>query len=87
MELLKGEENDMAKDYLTDEQVEMEISRLLQSDAVQLAKKEIRIKYKRRQYMYQLRNMEKRGKMLQADGITTENMEERLFGGSLEDCE
>jgi hypothetical protein len=65
----------------------MEISRLLQSDAVQLAKKEIRIKYKRRQYMYQLRNMEKRGKKLQADGITTENMEERLFGGSLDDCE
>ena len=77
----------MAKDFLTDEQVEMEISRLLQSDAVQLAKKEIRIKYKRRQYMYQLRNMEKRGKKLQSDGITTENMEERLFGGSLDDCE
>ena len=70
----------MAKDFLTDEQVEMEISRLLQSDAVQLAKKEIRIKYKRRQYLYQLRNMEKRGKQLQKDGITIENMEEVLFG-------
>jgi hypothetical protein len=77
----------MVKDFLTDEQVEMEISRLLKSDAVQLAKKEIRIKYKRRQYMYQLRNMEKRGKKLQADGITSENIEERLFGGSLEDGE
>lgn len=77
----------MAKDFLTDEQVEMEISRLLKSDAVQLAKKEIRIKYKRRQYMYQLRNMEKRGKKLQADGITSENIEERLFGCSLEDGE
>lgn len=70
----------MAKDFLTDDQVEMEISRLLNSDAVQLAKKEIRIKYKRRQYMYQLRNMEKRGKQLKADGITMENMEEKLFG-------
>ena len=70
----------MAKDFLTDEQVEMEISRLLQSDAVQLAKKEIRIKYKRRQYLYQLRNMEKRGKQLKAEGITMENMEEVLFG-------
>ena len=70
----------MAKDFLTDEQVEMEISRLLQSDAVQLAKKEIRIKYKRRQYLYQLRNMEKRGKQLLKDGITMENMEEVLFG-------
>lgn len=70
----------MAKDFMTDEQVEMEISRLLRSDAVQLAKKEIRIKYKRRQYMYQLRNMEKRGKQLKSDGITLENMEEMLFG-------
>lgn len=29
----------MAKDFLTDEQVEMEIERLLNSDAVKLAKK------------------------------------------------
>jgi hypothetical protein len=70
----------MAKDFMTDEQVELEISRLLRSDAVQLAKKEIRIKYKRRQYMYQLRNMEKRGKHLKAEGITLDNMEELLFG-------
>lgn len=70
----------MAKDFLTDEQVELEISRLLQSEAVQLAKREIRIKYKRRQYMYQLRNMEKRGKQLKADGITLDNIESKLFG-------
>lgn len=70
----------MAKDWLTDEQVEIEIDRLLHSEAVQLAKKEIRIKYKRRQYMYQLRNMEKRGKQLKADGVTLENMEAKLFG-------
>lgn len=75
----------MAKDFMTDEQVEMEISRLLCSDAVQLAKKEIRIKYKRRQYMYQLRNMEKRGKQLKADGITMENIERKLFGEFPED--
>ena len=73
----------MAKDFLTDEQVEMEISRLLKSDAVQLAKKEIRIKYKRRQYMYQLRNMEKRGKQLKADGVTMDNIESKLFGEML----
>ena len=70
----------MAKDFMTDEQVEIEITRLLRSDAVQLAKKEIRIKYKRRQYMYQLRNLEKRGKQLKSEGITPENMEEKLFG-------
>jgi hypothetical protein len=75
----------MAKDFMTDEQVEMEIIRLLRSDAVQLAKKEIRIKYKRRQYMYQLRNMEKRGKQLKSDGITLENMEQMLFGTMPED--
>ena len=69
----------MARDILTDEQVEMEIKRLLETEEVQLAKKEIRIKYKRRQYMYQLRNMEKRGKQLMADGVTLENMESVLF--------
>lgn len=70
----------MAKDLLTDEQVEMEIERLLHSNEVLLAKKEIRIKNKRRQYMYQLRSMEKRGKQLAADGITLKNIEKRLFG-------
>ncbi len=77
----------MGKEFLTDEQVELEISRLLHSDAVQLAKREIRIKYKRRQYMYQLRNMEKRGQKLKAEGITLENMEEKLFGFIPEDEE
>lgn len=77
----------MAKDWMTDEQVEQEIDRLLHSEDVQLAKKEIRIKYKRRQYMYQLRNMEKRGKQLRNDGITIENMERRLFGDILQEEE
>ena len=76
----------MAKDFFTDEQVEIEIDRLLHSEAVQLAKKEMRIKYKRRQYMYQLRNMEKRGKQLLEDGIDADNIEERLFG-AIPDCE
>lgn len=75
----------MAKDFLTDEQVEQEISRLLSSADVQLAKKEVRIKYKRRQYMYQLRNMEKRGKQLRKDGVTMENIEAKLFGGVLDE--
>lgn len=75
----------MAKDLLTDEQVELEIARLLNSDAVKLAKKETRIKLRRRQYMYGLRSMEKRGKQLQKDGITLENIEEKLFGGSVDE--
>lgn len=62
----------MAKTILTDEQVEKEIERLLESPLVKLAKKEMRIKYKRRQYLYTLRNYEKRGRELKAAGITIE---------------
>lgn len=46
---------------LTDMQVEKEIERLTKSDAVKLARQERRIKYRRRQYLYQLRDLEKRG--------------------------
>lgn len=70
----------MAKDHLTDFQVEQEIERLLASEDVKLAKKEQRILYKRRQYMYGLRNLEKRGKQLAKEGVTMENMESVLFG-------
>jgi len=70
----------MAKEILTDEMVELEIERLWGSEEVKLAKKEMNIKYKRRQYMYQLRCLEKRGKQLMAEGITMDNIESRLFG-------
>ena len=61
---------------MTDEQVELEIERLSESPAVMLAKQEQRIKYRRRQYMYQLRYFEKRGKELMAQGITLDNLAE-----------
>ena len=70
----------MSREILTDEQVEIEIERLLNSDDVKLAKKETRIKLRRRQYMYSLRTMEKRGKELAKQGITLDNIEEELFG-------
>lgn len=70
----------MSRECLTDMEVELEIERLLNSDEVALAKKEVRIKNKRRQYMYSLRTMEKRGKELANQGITLENMEDKLFG-------
>lgn len=73
----------MAKDIFTDEEVEIEIERLLNSEDVQLAKAEARIKYRRRQYMYTLRSYERRGKQLAADGVTLENIETVLFGGKL----
>ena len=62
----------MARETLTDEQVEQEIERLLDNKHVQLAKKEQRIRYRRRQYLYQLRNLEKHGKELEESGITDE---------------
>lgn len=77
----------MAKDFLTDAQVEMEIERLNSSPDVQLARREQRLLYKRRQYMYQLRNYEKRGKQLAEQGITMGNIADALFSNAVEVCE
>lgn len=65
----------MATNWLTDEAVEAEITRLQESDFVKLARKELRLKYKRRQILYNLRNLDKRGKELAKAGITPENIE------------
>lgn len=70
---------------MTDEQVEMEIQNLRDSDNVKLAQREQRIKYKRRQYLYQLRYYEKRGKQLLNAGATLENLEEFLYGEVIEE--
>lgn len=56
--------------FLTDEQVESEIARLTKTDAVKLARREQRVKYLRRQVLYSLRVLEKRGKQLMAQGVT-----------------
>lgn len=71
----------MAKktDFTTDEAVEAEIARLKSSPYVMLAKKEEAIRYKRRQYMYKLRAYEKKGKQLEADGVTLESLEMLRF--------
>jgi hypothetical protein len=63
------------KDVLTDEQVEKEIERLLESPLVKLAKKDEIIRYRRRQYLYKLRGYEKKGKELASAGITMEILE------------
>ncbi|WP_443723072.1 hypothetical protein [Ruminococcus callidus] len=70
---------------MTDEQVEMEIQNLRDSDNVKLAQREQRIKYKRRQYLYQLRHYEKRGTQLAELGATLENLEEFLYGEVIEE--
>lgn len=62
----------MAKGFLTDEQVEAEIERLNASEAVALARRKARLEYRRRQYLYQLRDLEKKGKALMKAGITRE---------------
>ena len=64
------------KQRMTDEMVEEEIIRLQQSHHVKLARKEERVRNARRQYMYTLRMYEKKGKQLEADGITMETLEE-----------
>lgn len=63
------------KDYLTDEQVEREIERLQDSPLVALARKEARLRYRRRQTLYNLRNLEKKGEELTKAGITMEILE------------
>ena len=68
------------KEVFTDEMVEEEIVRLLNSPYVKLAKKEEATRNKRRQYMYCLRVYEKKGKQLEADGVTMESLYEMSNG-------
>lgn len=63
----------MTKDILTDEDVELEIERLKNSEAVILAQAERKFKYRRRQYLYTLRWYEKRGNQLMAQGMTPDD--------------
>ena len=72
------------REFITDEMVEEEIRRLQKSPYVKLARKEERIRYARRQYLYTLRMYEKKGKQLEANGITMEALES-LVGGEEDD--
>ena len=66
----------MAKEFMSDEMVEEEILRLQNSPLVKLARREEAIRNRRRQYMYQLRMYEKKGKALEAQGITMEELDD-----------
>ena len=66
----------MAREFMSDEMVEEEILRLHNSPLVRLARREEAVRNRRRQYMYQLRMYEKKGKALEAQGITLEELEE-----------
>lgn len=65
----------MARKYLTDAEVETEIERLTHTPEVKIARREQRIKYRRRQALYTLRALEKRGAELIAAGITMEMLD------------
>ena len=68
--------NNERKYGLTDVEVEQEITRLNASPAVALARREARLRYKRRQYLYQLRDLEKKGLALMEAGLTREMLDE-----------
>lgn len=80
----------MAKEFLTDEAVEEEIARLSISEDVRLARRELRLKYKRRQQLYTLRALEKRGKELAESGVTIDNIDELMtvaYGDDIDEDE
>ncbi len=62
----------MARESLSDMQVEQEIARLQESHYVKLANRERRVRERRRMYLYSLRQLEKKGKALEESGITME---------------
>ena len=63
---------------MTDMEVEKEIARLSENEFVKLARAEQRMRYRRRQYLYQLRCYEKKGRELAKAGYTMENIEEMV---------
>lgn len=70
----------MAREIMTDERVEQEITRLKESEFMKLGRKEEQIKLRRMRYMYNLQRLERRGRQLAAEGYTLENIAERMLG-------
>jgi hypothetical protein len=65
----------MARKITPEELVDAEIERLKHTEAVKLAQKERRIQMRKRNYLSDLRWLEKRGKQLMAEGWTMETLE------------
>ena len=61
---------------LTAEEVEQEIERLNQTEAVALARRKYRLEYRRRTYLSQLRFYEKEGLAMMEAGITREKLDQ-----------
>lgn len=66
----------MEKEYIPDEMLDEEILRLQNSHHVKLARRDENIRNRKRNYMYRLRIYEKKGKALEAQGITLDSLEE-----------
>lgn len=64
---------------LTEQEFEEEIAELQASPYVALARREQRLQYRRMQYLYQLRDLEKKGKALEASGITRETIDREFW--------
>lgn len=75
----------MARDILTDDQVEREIARLQDSPYVKLANKERRVRNRRRMYLYGLRQLEKKGKELERSGVTMHTLDSMMDEVVIED--
>ena len=69
----------MARETLSDEQVELEIQRLQSSEDVKLANRYERVMKRRRKYLYWLRQAEKRGKALREAGITMDKLRDEEY--------
>lgn len=65
----------MARKITPEELVDAEIERLKHTEAVKLAQKERRLQMRKRNYLSDLRWLEKRGKALMAEGWTMETLE------------
>lgn len=70
--------------FATEIEVEEEIARLLDSDAVKLAKRAEAIRNRRRQYMYCLRSYEKKGLEMMEKGIVMEDLEQMIGGDTFD---
>lgn len=68
----------MSKGYLSDNQVEREIARLEKSPHVKLAMHEEQLRQQRRAYLMELLSLEKKGKKLEAEGLTLDMIDDYL---------
>lgn len=65
----------MVRQITPEELLDAEIERLRNTEAVKLAQREQRIINRKRKYLADLRWLEKRGKVLMADGWTYETLD------------